>query len=697
MAKHGWFRLRCCSVSERWIGVECPPAHRITLSHVHLKHIFKLYIVQLERYHSDNLVNTDGIYSEFSSFIFGELFTLTRPEGERRVMSRMLGSMIILAILFSMLYPSTIVHETKASTINQTIYIRADGSVDPSTAPIQRNGDVYTLTDDLSPQYRGTLFIIERNNMTLNGAGHSLSISAYPYSYSLAIGVEGMSNVTIMNLTITGFTSCISLTSCLNITLTGNILEPWWWEDGNDLEFDQFGRGGPAIDLAGTSNSTIVDNYITRGILFEPANASNYNHLFHNNFQFQPAYWRYSFEVSGNNSWDDGYPSGGNYWNWHTSPDVFSGPYQNESGSDGIVDTPVTASAGNVDHYSLVVPREPYAYGPAARFSVPPSVLLAREPVKFDASTSTPGWNGTQVILIREYRWDFGDGNVTSIFPPFSTVYPIIFHAYHDAGTFKPALTVIDQEGTNSSTSETVQVFMATVVSISTTSASSLVGYNLVISGRLCVNIWGDSLKDQTVVLSYIFSGAEDWVPITSAITDSLGGYQVVWIPTATGSFTVKATWTGNSTWFGATNSITYSSLAYGSQYVFTVESNSTVQELSFNATNRELSFTAAGSNGTQGYARVTVPRSLVGDSRSIKAYLDDAPTSFGITSNDDSYVLSLSYTHSTHTVTINLGSISTPLLDTPLGKLVALGIPITAIITVIIVYAVRKKHRNNQ
>jgi hypothetical protein len=617
-------------------------------------------------------------------------------------MSRMLGSMIILAVLFSMLCSSIVVHEANASTIDQTIYIRTDGSVDPSTAPIQRNGDVYTLTDDLSPFWLGsTLLVIERSNMTLNGAGHSFSVGGNPNFFTLAVGVVGMSNVTIMNLTVTGFTCCIFLTSCLNITLTGNVLEPWWWSDGEGDLFSRYGRGGPAIDLTATSNSTIVENYITRGIEFTPENASNYNHIFHNNFQFQPAYWSYSFEVSGNNFWDNGYPSGGNYWDWHTTADVFSGPYQNESGSDGIVDTPVTVSGGNVDHYPLVVPREPYAYGPTASFSVPSSVLPpllpAREPVKFDASTSTPGWNGTQVMLIKEYRWDFGDSNVTSIFPPFSTAYPIVFHAYHDPGTFKPTLTVIDGEGLNSSTSQTVHVFMATLVSILTTSPSSLVGYKVVISGRLC-NVWGDSLKDQTVVLSYIFGGIEDWIPITSATTDSLGNYQAVWIPTATGSFTVKASWAApqDSAWVGATNSTTLSSVAYDSKYVFAVESNSTIQELAFNATSRELGFTATGSNGTRGYARVTVPRSLVADSRNIKAYMDGGPTSCGITSNDDSYILVLSYTDSTHTVTINLGSMSTPLFDTPLGKLVALGIPITAIIAVIIVYGVRKKHRNH-
>lgn len=53
-----------------------------------------------------------------------------------------------------------------------TIYIRADGSIDPTTAPIQRNGDMYTLTDNITSDFDGIM--IERNNMTLDGAGYTV-------------------------------------------------------------------------------------------------------------------------------------------------------------------------------------------------------------------------------------------------------------------------------------------------------------------------------------------------------------------------------------------------------------------------------------------------------------------------------------------------------------------------------------------
>jgi parallel beta-helix repeat protein len=52
--------------------------------------------------------------------------------------------------------------------------------------------------------------------------------------------------------------------------------------------------------------------------------------------------------------WDDGYPSGGNYWSDYNGLDLHSGSYQNETGSDVIGDTPYVIDENNVDHYPLM-------------------------------------------------------------------------------------------------------------------------------------------------------------------------------------------------------------------------------------------------------------------------------------------------------------------------------------------------------
>jgi parallel beta-helix repeat protein len=77
------------------------------------------------------------------------------------------------------------------------------------------------------------------------------------------------------------------------------------------------------------------------------------NSIYHNNF-INNTY--NVFCTNSTNAFDDGYPSGGNYWSDFIGVDLCSGPYQNESGSDGIGDTPYVIDSDNVDHYPLLGP-----------------------------------------------------------------------------------------------------------------------------------------------------------------------------------------------------------------------------------------------------------------------------------------------------------------------------------------------------
>ena len=55
------------------------------------------------------------------------------------------------------------------------------------------------------------------------------------------------------------------------------------------------------------------------------------------------------------NQWDNGYPSGGNFWSDYTGVDNFSGPDQDIPGSDGIGDTNYSIPGGSsVDNYPLI-------------------------------------------------------------------------------------------------------------------------------------------------------------------------------------------------------------------------------------------------------------------------------------------------------------------------------------------------------
>jgi nitrous oxidase accessory protein len=87
----------------------------------------------------------------------------------------------------------------------------------------------------------------------------------------------------------------------------------------------------------------------------------------------------------------------------------------------------------------------------------------------------------------------------------------------------------------------------------------------------------------------------------------------------------------------------------------FYVESNSTVTDLFFNTTSSELFFTVNGTTGTEGYVKVTVPKSLLPNVQNVKVYLDERELDVTVTSDETSWFLSFNYLHSSHNVKISL------------------------------------------
>jgi parallel beta-helix repeat protein len=117
-------------------------------------------------------------------------------------------------------------------------------------------------------------------------------------------------------------------------------------------------------------NNSIVGNDITNnynGIrLFYTSNNKFYhNNLIDNTQQISkvPGIPEYVYA----NIWDDGYPSGGNYWSDYTGLDLKKGSNQDQLGSDGIGDTPYVIDANNTDRYPLM---KPWVFGPSYKFVV---------------------------------------------------------------------------------------------------------------------------------------------------------------------------------------------------------------------------------------------------------------------------------------------------------------------------------------
>jgi parallel beta-helix repeat protein len=117
-----------------------------------------------------------------------------------------------------------------------------------------------------------------------------------------------------------------------------------------------------AIYFRYASRNTICQNNITGcGAIFEGllrfGNSSD-NLIFHNNFinnTGEISDWSWIFEnyVLSINTWDLGYPLGGNFWSDYNGSDLYRGPFQNVTGSDGIGDDPYSVYENNTDNYPL--------------------------------------------------------------------------------------------------------------------------------------------------------------------------------------------------------------------------------------------------------------------------------------------------------------------------------------------------------
>jgi len=140
------------------------------------------------------------------------------------------------------------------------VYIRSDGSIDPPTAPIQRNGDVYTLTGDIICDANGIL--IERNNLTLDGAGYTLQGPAEAGQAGSTNGtyLTGRMNITVTNLHVNNFENGVMLDESSNCTLLDNIIEN-----------NHYG-----IWLASSHNNSIHGNQLVgNAIVFWPSSDDN--------------------------------------------------------------------------------------------------------------------------------------------------------------------------------------------------------------------------------------------------------------------------------------------------------------------------------------------------------------------------------------------------------------------------------------
>ncbi len=191
------------------------------------------------------------------------------------------------------------------------------------------------------------------------------------------IMVEASSNVTLeSNHVTTGITSLWSS----YVTMRGNDVSARLIgiqvTAGNHTTVTANGIHGSAqgVSLMYVSNASITANQVTANIMGIYVAWTRDVRIFHNNFINNTG--AASQLASENITWDDGYPSGGNYWSDYNGTDHCHGVDQsNCTAGDGIGDSPylIPSDDGSVvDRYPLMMPY----VAPQSSSSLSPYVIL---------------------------------------------------------------------------------------------------------------------------------------------------------------------------------------------------------------------------------------------------------------------------------------------------------------------------------
>lgn len=272
---------------------------------------------------------------------------------------------IVMGILLTLLLASIAVlaYDTQSATASETIYIQADGSIDPPTANIMSLDNVtYTFTDNINDS-----IVVLRSNITIDGVGYTLNGTGTGKWAGFTVEGYGSINVTIQNVNIVGFGVGIGLVSTnyntiFECNITNCTYGIWGAETmNNTISGNIISNNTYGIFFFTVFYNDIYGNNITNNDYGVWLEYSTNNKFYHNYFIDNTN--QTHIETSDGypaNTWDDGYPSGGNYWSdfeerYPGVEDIYSGEYpQSEPGSDGFWDGPYEINESNIDHYPIV-------------------------------------------------------------------------------------------------------------------------------------------------------------------------------------------------------------------------------------------------------------------------------------------------------------------------------------------------------
>jgi parallel beta-helix repeat protein len=239
-------------------------------------------------------------------------------------------ALVVTIISVLIISAMTIIHcDTFVSAQTNSVTINVDGSITPSTATIQRNGNVYTLIGNVEGNVNNY-----RSNIILDGRGNSIN----------EFLAESVSNITVKNINVimkNQFTENVGMTfnNASDSLITNNTIAGFWsiyamngvdfggiyiiGGNSNILSKNIIRDNLVGMSLINTSQNFIVQNNFTSNTeyttLIHFVSASN-NTVHHNNFVSSASTTRVYYSTD---SWDNGSASGGNYWSDYNGNGVY--------------------------------------------------------------------------------------------------------------------------------------------------------------------------------------------------------------------------------------------------------------------------------------------------------------------------------------------------------------------------------------
>lgn len=267
-----------------------------------------------------------------------------------------------------------------------------------------------------------------RTSSRVTAAGNILRHHRY------GVGVVSSDNVSLLG-NVAGFDIAgVNVSASRDLLISGNLLS----------------QDVTGISAGGVTNATFTGNGVF-GFLTAGANVSASSRLRFFGNAFDGSHDNAHDARAANDSWDAGYPTGGNFWRDYVGVDDYRGALQNLPGSDGIGDTPYAFPVNATDRYPLMT-------SPVTR-DVPPEALLVAGPPTGTVLTTfqmTANFSSDyeDALGVLQVRWSFDD-NVT--WTPWTTT-KYATHVFPIPGQETLLLQVQDSAGLTDTASAHVNV-----------------------------------------------------------------------------------------------------------------------------------------------------------------------------------------------------------------------------------------------